>query len=209
MIGKLLHDRTAASAAEFALVLPLLLLFIFGIIDAGRLMWAYNQAEKATQMGARMAVVATPISPGVASSYVGVDGLTQGDLISASEFGVIRCTGSGSGAGTTASCSCATNPCPTLGTANPVPFRAIVERMKLFLPQVTASNVVVEYTSSGLGYAGNPNGPDISPLVTVKIGTPATAVQFTPITSLLLASVNMPNFTTTLTAEDLVGSQSN
>ena len=81
--------------------------------------------------------------------------------------------------------------------------------MKLFLPQVTASNVVVEYTSSGLGYAGNPNGPDISPLVTVKIGTPATAVQFTPITSLLLASVNMPNFTTTLTAEDLVGSQSN
>jgi hypothetical protein len=209
MIRRLLRDRTAASAAEFALVLPLLLLFIFGIIDAGRFMWTFNEAEKATQMGARMAVVVTPISPGLSSSYVGVDGLTQGDLIGASELGKVTCTGSGSGAGTTASCSCTTTPCPTLGTADPVPFRAIVERMKLFLPQVTASNVAVEYSSSGLGFAGNPNGPDISPLVTVKIGTPATAVQFTPITSLLLASVNMPNFTTTLSAEDLSGSQSN
>jgi hypothetical protein len=209
MIGKLLRDRSAASAAEFALVLPLLLLFIFGIIDAGRWIWTYNQAEKATQMGARMAVVVTPISPGVASSYLGVDGLTQGDLIPASEFGKITCTGSGSGAGTTASCTCTTNPCPTLGTAVPLSFQKIVERMKLFLPQVTASNVVVEYTSSGLGYAGNPNGPDISPLVTVKIGAPATAVQFVPVTSLLLASLNMPSFTTTLTAEDLSGSQSN
>ena len=209
MIGKLLRDRTAASAAEFAIVLPLLLLFIFGIIDAGRWIWTYNKAEKAAQMGARMAVVVTPISPGISASYIGVDGLTQGDLISSSEFGKITCTGAGSGAGTTASCSCTTTPCPTLGTADPVPFRAIVERMKLFLPQVTAANVAVEYTSSGLGYAGNPNGPDISPLVTVKIGTPATALQFTPITSMLLATMTMPNFTTTLTAEDLSGSQSN
>ena len=53
----LLRDRSAASAAEFALVLPLLLLFLFGIIDAGRFMWEYNRAEKATQVGARVAVV--------------------------------------------------------------------------------------------------------------------------------------------------------
>lgn len=209
MIGKLLRDRAGASAAEFAIVLPLLLLFIFGIIDAGRWIWTFNKAEKATQMGARMAVVTTPISPGIAATYVGVDGLTQGDLISASEFGKITCIGSGSGSGITASCSCTTTPCPTLGTEDATPFQAIVQRMQKFLPQITASNIAVEYTSSGLGYAGNPNGPDISPLVTVKIGTPATPLQFTPITSMLLTTMNMPNFTTTLTAEDLSGSQSN
>ena len=195
MIGKVLRDRTAASAAEFALVLPLLLLFIFGIIDAGRWIWTYNRAEKATQMGARMAVVTNPLSSDLTSSYVGAcsPALTQGDLIPASCFSTITCTSS--------SCSS--------GTEDSDAFNAIVARMQLFLPQLTAANVVVEYSSSGLGYAGNPNGPDVSPLVTVKIGSPATAVQFTPITSLLLATVNMPSFTTTLTAEDLKGSNSN
>jgi hypothetical protein len=80
--------------------------------------------------------------------------------------------------------------------------------MKYFLPELSADNVTIEYGPSGLGYAGNPHGPDLAPLVSVKIGTP-TALQFTPSTFLLLASMNMPPFTTTLTAEDLSGSQSN
>ena len=197
----LIHDRGGASAAEFALVLPLLVLLLFGIIDVGRWMWTFNQAEKATQMGARLAVVTDYVAPGIGSSYVGVGGLTQGDLISSAQFGTIRCTNSG--------CSCTTSPCPTVGTANSAAFTNVVSRMKLFLPQITAANVVIEYSSSGLGYAGNPNGPDVSPLVTVKIGNPATPLQFTPITSLLLTSLTRPSFTTTLTAEDLSGSQSN
>jgi Flp pilus assembly protein TadG len=192
---KLLEDRTAASAAEFALVLPLLLVFLFGIIDAGRWMWTYNQAEKATQMGARLAVVTTPVSSSLGASYIGAcdTPLTQGDLIPANCFSTITCTSS--------SCSS--------GTQDVDAFNRILARMQLFLPQLTAANLTVEYSASGLGYAGNPNGPDISPLVTVKIGSPATPLQFTPITSFLLTSMNMPGFTTTLTAEDLSGAQSN
>ena len=195
MIGKLLRDRTGASAAEFAIVLPLLLMFIFGIIDAGRWIWTFNRAEKAAQMGARMAVVTNPLSSSLTTTYVGAcsPALTQGDLIPADCFSTITCTNGG--------CSS--------GTEDTTAFNAIVGRMQNFLPQITAANVVVEYSSSGLGYAGNPNGPDISPLVTVKIGAPATALQFTPMTSLLLTTMNMPSVTTTLTAEDLSGSQSN
>lgn len=198
---KLIHDRTAASAVEFTLLLPLLLILLFGIIDAGRWMWSVNREEKAAQMGARMAVVTNAISPGIAASYLGVDGLTQGDLIPGSSFGKIRCTSSG--------CTCETTPCPALGTANAAAFTSLVTRMQDFMPELTAANVAVEYSSSGLGYAGNPNGPDLVPLVTVKIGSPATPVQFIPITSFLLASMNMPTVTTTLTAEDLSGAQSN
>jgi Flp pilus assembly protein TadG len=194
IIRKLLRDRRASSAAEFALVLPLLLLFIFGIIDAGRWMWTYNQAEKAAQMGARMAVVTSPVSSSLSDSYLGAcsPALTQGDLIPSSCFTAISCT----------STSCSG------GTEDPAAFTQIADRMRQFLPQLADENLTIEYSPSGLGYAGNPNGPDISPLVTVKIGTP-TALQFTPITSFLLTSMNMPTFTTTLTAEDLSGAQSN
>lgn len=200
MIRRLLQDRSAASAAEFAIVLPLLLIFLIGIIDAGRWIWTYNRAEEAAQMGARFAVVTDPITSGLTSSYVGVSGLTQGDVIPPADFGKITCTDS--------SCTCTTTPCPTLGTFSQTNFRHIVNRMKKFLPELQYTNVTVEYSSSGLGYAGNPNGPNLSPLITIKIGTP-TAIQFTPMTAFLLARFNMPTFTTSLTAEDQIGSQSN
>ena len=207
MIGKLLRDRTAASATEFALVLPLLLILLFGIIDAGRFLWTYNRAEKAAQMGARMAIVVDAVAgdrasgTGIYASYVGVGGLTQGDRIPPSQLGKITCTNSG--------CSCAsTPPCPGLGTANNAAFLDVVHRMEAFMPELSAENVTIEYSSSGLGYAGSPVLPDLSPLVTVKIGTP-TALQFRPITGLLLVPVNMPSFTTTLSAEDLSSRYSN
>lgn len=196
----LARDQTGASAAEFALVLPLLLVLLFGVMDAGRWIWTYNEAEKATQMGARMAVVTQYVAPGLGTSYVGVGGLTQGDVIPASEFGKITCTSSG--------CTCTTSPCPTVGTEDTTAFNNVVTRMQEFLPQLSANNVTIEYSSSGLGYAGSPILPDLSPLVTVKIGTP-TPLQFTPLTTFALARVDMPSFTTTLSAEDLSGAVSN
>jgi len=206
MIRKLLRDRAAASSAEFALVLPLLLILLFGIIDAGRFLWTYNRAEKAAQMGARMAIVVNGLAgdrasgTGLYTSYVGVGGLTQGDVIAAAQFGKIKCTSTG--------CSCDTTPCPSLGTANAVAFSDIYDRMHAFFPELARTNLTVEYSSSGLGYAGSPVLPDLSPLVTVKIGEP-NALQFRPITALLLVPVNMPPFTTTLSAEDLGSRYSN
>jgi len=194
IVRNLGEDQAGSSAAEFALVLPLLLLLLFGIIDAGRWLWVYNEAEKATQMGARMAVVTTYVSSSIGDSYVGAcsSALTQGDVIPASCFSTITCTSTGC----------------TGGTKNNAAFTAIVKRMKAFLPSLSESNVTVEYSPSGLGYAGSPVLPDVSPLVTVKIGTP-TPLAFKPLTSFALATVNMPAFTTTLSAEDLSGSQSN
>jgi hypothetical protein len=152
-------------------------------------------------MGARFAIVANPVTSGLNSSYVGVGGLTQGDVIPPSAFGKVSCTDS--------SCTCATAPCPTLGTFTQQNFRNIVDRMRFFLPGLQYSNVTIEYSSSGLGYAGSPVLPDLSPMVTVKIGTPASPLQFRPLTILAIRPVNMPPFTTTLSAEDLSGAVSN
>ena len=40
--------KRAASAAEFAMVLPLLIILLFGIIDAGRYKWSVNRAESSS-----------------------------------------------------------------------------------------------------------------------------------------------------------------
>ena len=90
-------------------------------------------------------------------------------------------------------------------TRNGTAFTNIVNRMRLMKPDIAANNVTVDYRGSGLGYAGDPNGMEVSPLVTVKL----TGVKFKPLTLLTLANVNMPDFATTLTSEDSSGTASN
>jgi len=140
----------------------------------------------------------------VAPSYVGQTyggvTLTQGDRIPATALGTVRCTST--------SCTCS-GTCPTgvPGTRNATPFDAIVQRMQYMMPDIKASNVVVEYRGSGLGFAGDPDTtrPQIAPLVTVKL----TGMTFRPLAFLTFAAFAMPDFATTLTAEDLSGTKSN
>lgn len=192
ILRDLIRDRTAATAAEFAMVLPLLLILLFGIIDGGRFLWEYNRAEKATQVGVRVAVVTNILAKELATTdYVGVNGLTQGDVIPASDFTPVSCTSTSCDGGYTLDSD----------TFNDV----LLPRMQAMDPKITAANVEVDYTGSGLGFAGDPNGMDAMPLVTVKL----TGLQFVPITSLLFASITMPDFSATLSAEDSSGTQSN
>lgn len=194
LASSLLRDQRG-SAAEFALVLPLMLLFFFGIIEVGLYGWAINRAEKATQFGARLAVVTDPVASGLTSqSYVGtvVGGvtLTQGDPIPAAALGLITCTSAG---------------CSSFGF-DPVAFALIVNRMQLIEPSITAGNVVIEYRGSGLGYAGDPGGMDIAPLTTVRLQN----LRFTSATSMLFGvSTPLPSFAYSLTMEDGSGSKSN
>jgi hypothetical protein len=187
------------------MVLPLLLILLFGIIDGARFAWEYNRAEKATQAGARVAVVTNSFPPGLVSQNyagqtVGTTTLMQGDLIPAAALGLITCTRA-------APCTCTNAPCPaTLGTIDATVFdNVLLTRMRAMKPDIQAANVQLEYRGSGLGFAGDPNGMEIAPLVTVKL----TGLQFRPITSLLQLTFTMPDFRTTLTAEDASGSQSN
>ena len=205
---RVIRDVRGSGAAEFVLVLPLLLILLFGIIDGGRWLWTYNQATKATQAGARVAAVTKVIPAGLASTYIGITppgatgALTQGDLIPAAALGMIRCTKPASAV----TCACITTPCPTVSTTSALGWDAIVARMKAMYPRVADTNVVVEYRGSGLGYAGDPDGQDISPLTTVKLQN----LSFTPITFLMLKSVQaVPAAAATYTAEDQLGTASN
>lgn len=197
---KFWSNRSGAIAAEFALVLPLLLIFLFGIIDVGRAMWTWNQAEKATQAGARLAVATDMISIGLRNyNFAVAGGLTQGAAIPEGSFGGATCTSSG--------CTCNTGvTCPPLGALDNAAFGRIVTRMQAMMPDIQAANVVVEYGYSGLGFAGDPNGPDLAPLVTVRL----VNMQFQPVTFLLFGqSIQLPDFPATLSMEDGAGGLSN
>jgi hypothetical protein len=198
----------AATAAEFALVLPLLLIFILGTIDVGRYMWEVNEAEKATQVGARMAVVTNPVSTGLIDADFASATVPAGTLIPADALGALRCVA--------AECIC--TGCPTaIGTGvDSTAFGAIVARMAQIKPGIAAANVVITYRGSGFGFAGNsagggggsapPDTMEISPLVTVGLQN----VEFRPITLALFdGNIAMPSFSTTMTAEDSSGAFSN
>jgi Flp pilus assembly pilin Flp len=200
---RLLRSGRGGTAAEFALVLPVLLFFLIGIIDAGRLMWTWNKAEKATQMGARFAVVTGPVPSGLVNySFVGVGGLTQGDIVPAGAYGTMTCE-QPSG---TVTCACTTGTCPWGTGATAASFTNVYDRMRKFLPELATSNLQIDYSPSGLGFAGNPNGADIAPLVTVRLRN----MTFMPIMMRIFGStIALPDFRASLTLEDAAGTVSN
>lgn len=209
--ARLIRSRSGATAMEFALVLPALIFFLFGTIEAGRLMWTWNKAEKAAQMGVRFAVVTDPVASGmVGYSFLGADGLGQGDIIPASSYGAMRCTGT-AGGGAACSCVSGTGACPWGTAANAGSFQNIYARMHAIMPELHSEQVMVEYRPSGLGYAGSPytDMPEISPIVTVGI------VNF-PYDPMLLrmfgiSGITFPSdfFQASMTMEDASGSRSN
>ncbi len=183
-----LRDRSASSAVEFALVITIFVVFLFGIIDFSRAFWEWNRAAKATQEGARFAVVNDPVAAGLAD----FDGLAFG------------------GAGASVPLS-SINPNPVVCDSNgcngygfdSAAHAAILNRVSQFYPRASEAGVevVVEYEHIGLGFIGNPFGPDIAPAVTVKL----QGLQFPFITPGLngIANLTMPEFAATITAEDL------
>jgi len=197
---RLLRSERAASAAEFGLVLPLLVLLLLAIIDSGRFMWEWNRAEKATQAGVRYAVVTNPVLNGLYGYSFSISGgIPQGSAVPTSSFDTATCDNS--------TCSCLPGGGFCSATSrNATAFTNLVTRMSQMYPQITAANVRIQYKNVGLGFAGDPDGPDVSPLVTVSL----TGLQFHPITCLVFAcSISMPDFRAGLTLEDATGTESN
>lgn len=50
---RFLSSRSGSIAAEFALIVPLLLVLIFGVIEFGRVMWVRNSLQSAVEDAAR------------------------------------------------------------------------------------------------------------------------------------------------------------
>lgn len=215
-----LRDARGAGAAEFALVLPVTLLFFFGIIDGGRYVWVMNQLEKAVHLGTRMAVVTDVVASDLnTTNYVGLecpavdaDGepttkpIKVGDPICADVVPTITCTWEAG------AMDCGD------GEIDDTAFTEILDQMQIVAPYLTNANsswirdqrIFVTYSGSGLGYAGDPavkaDGTalgDAAPLVTVSVQGARLRTLF-----LLGGSIPLPDFSYSQTLEDGEGHKS-
>lgn len=154
---RLFPDTSGAVAAEFAMIVPVFVILFLAIIDTGMWMWAHNRAEKAAQAAVRHAAVIDFVPTDLATTnFASAYNIPSGNLIPIGTIAPINCGGPlGSG-------------CSAFGWDGTA-YNAILARARQQFPELTAANLRVRYEHVGLGYAGDPNGADVSPMVTVEI----------------------------------------
>lgn len=190
MKHRFIHDTGGGPMMEFTAIFMLLILFTFGIVDFGLAMWQWNSAEKATQIGARIAVIANPVVEELATFDCNNAAIALGTpcRLGGSSFGSITCT----------STACSGTGSLSGNTYDATAFGTIVSRMQTVYGRVQPENVIVEYNDVSLCFAGRG-----SPCPAVTVRLTGLAFDFIMLNWLLPSTVTMPDFRATLTAEDM------
>ena len=194
------RDASGAVAVEFGLVGGIFIFLLFGMMEFGTAFWQWNQATKALQLGVRLATVSDPVSSDL-KTMTGISGtVEEGDPM---PYYQRICSGASK------TCSGGTfdekalqtlvygrgnSGCPTTTQRYPA--------MCQLFPRIRPENVIVEYTHTGLGFAGRPGGP--LPSITVRlIGLDFDFVVLDDI--LGRTKISMSGLKASATAEDMSG----
>jgi Flp pilus assembly protein TadG len=74
------QDRRGATIVEFALVLPLFAMLLFGVIEAGRVLWLQNALHYAVEQAARCVSINTALCGDVNSTIAYATRISGADL---------------------------------------------------------------------------------------------------------------------------------
>ena len=204
------RDQSGATMIEFTIVMTLFFLLTFGITEFGYMLWQYNSAAKAAQLGARLAAVSNPVWEELVD--LTDDGSPGGPWTA--DYSV-TCTGAGACSGTVPDGAGLTYdadamqclvfgrnpdndpPCDTAcAEAGIDGENGICDRF----PYVTPQNVSVTYAHTGLGFAGRPGGP----VPTITLQLTGLTFEFFALGGLMgFDEITMPDFEVTMTGEDL------
>jgi hypothetical protein len=205
-------DEAGSVLVEFAVLLPVIVIIVFGSVDLLYAFYQWNAAAKAVAIGARIAAVSDPVATGLnsLSNRVVLSGLSvpRGQMPSFT----IACNGD------TATCACSGTCIGMAGNSynatamNRIVFGrgslSCVDATSIYatgmcdvLASIKPANVVVTYQQTGLGFAGRPGGP----LPTITVALQKMTFQFFFLEALGI-KIAMPAMTTTITAEDLCSS---
>lgn len=158
---RFIRQETGVTMIEALLSIPLVMIVIAGMIEVGVMMFKFSQTAKAMQIGARLAVVSTPVVPDMAALTADYPEDSDGDPVPTTPV-TVEC---GAGA---VPCDAAAlariydggdGNCGTSGSAGDLVGICDVA------PFIPADRIHVAYIRSGLGYVGRSRGP----VVTVRI----------------------------------------
>ena len=195
------RNENGSVLVEATLLVPFLFVFLLGSIDFLYAFFEWNMANKAVQLGARLAAISDPVSSDLSTLTGLSDTVLPGEPMPA----FTRACSSLSPTGATGTC--------TDGTYSQAAMRRIVfgdpqatacsdtgSGMCSLDASITPANVTITYTQTGLGYAGRPGGP--VPTITVSLRN--LPFRFFFLDALLRsADMTIPPMTTTTTGEHL------
>jgi len=189
---RLFRSEDGGVLAEFALISPLYILVVLGIMEFMVAFFQWNAAAKAVQLGARLAAVSNPVAavlPSLAGQAGGTmpaydvtcDGRAQSCSLGAYDAAAMNNLVFGRGRS-----SCAGGSLFDFGMCS-------------FLSQIRPEHVRISYESTGLGFAGRPGGP--VPTITIELQN----LTFEPLLMNVpwVNGIPFPRLTTTVTGEDL------
>jgi Flp pilus assembly protein TadG len=197
------RDEVGGALVEAAVVIPIFIVFALGSVDMLYAYYQWTAATKAVQVGARLAAVSDPVASGlntIPTSAVG----NLGDPMPAFE---VTCA--------SGICSC-TGACTTMGSYSATAMDTIIKGrgsdacgdatslysvgMCDIFPSITAANVRIVYSQTGLGYVGRVAGP----VPTITVSLQGLTFQYFFLNVLPgFPSFTMPSFATTITGEGL------
>jgi hypothetical protein len=157
-IRNMARDASGAMIVEFALVFPVVLLLTMGSVDVAMYTYQANAAAKATELGARWAVVNPPISANFVTALNSTSWWPDGSLGKS-------CQEVAGGCWPTASAS---YDCISAGCN----MTTILAEMQRAYPQLTAAEVQVSYQihpqARSIGFVGRPGGNPVDVVVSIR-----------------------------------------
>lgn len=180
IIKRLINSQKGISFTEGLVVFPLVLLTFSAFIEFGYAMYQWNQSVKATQLGARLAIVSDPIAADMATILVADYPPDEGGPTPSAAVSAV-CDGA------------------TLTGCDAGELDRLVNRMQEFNNNISSENILITYYRSGLGYVGRPGGP----VVTITLQVSDVPLDLTIMNALLGFDFDVPLSKVTLTSEDL------
>ncbi len=190
-IRRLVRNQVGSVLVETTVLLPILLVLLLGAVDFLFAFYLWSAASKAVAVGARIAAVSDPVADGlnsISARVINSTSVKAGDPMpsfqvtcnDAASLGTCTCTigtclGMGNfswaamnkiicGRDSTSSTECDYS--SKCGDATLSYFAGMCDIFPR-LPPLTAANVKIVYTQTGLGYAGRTGGP--VPTITVSL----------------------------------------